>query len=105
MPKPIDMSLEKIGNGTPAVVFIYDLNLAASNEQANEINKARETLGDTINFLIAKAGDPTSADFRTKYDARSADLLFFDGSGQLIDRKLAVMNSDEFIAKLSNQAK
>ena len=100
-PKPIDMSIEKVGNGTPAVVFIYDLNLAASNRQASEINKAQQTLGGSINFLIANAGDPTRADFREKHNAQSADLLFFDGSGKLIDRSIAVMTAEEFIAKLA----
>ena len=41
MPKLIDMNLERIGKGQKAVVFVYDLNLAASHQQTTEINKAQ----------------------------------------------------------------
>lgn len=101
LPRPIDMDLEKIGNGQQAVVFIYDPNLAVSNQQSVEINNARETIGEAVTFLIAKAGDPTSEGFRNRYQARSAELLFFDSDGKLIDRKVAPVSAGEFIAKLS----
>ena len=101
MPKPIDMNLEILGNGQQSVVFVYDPGLAVSNQQATEINKAREVIGDKVNFLIVKEGDPNSKDFRRRYRARSADLLFFNGDGELIDRKVALLSAEEFIAKMS----
>lgn len=101
MPKPIDMNLEILGNGQQSVVFVYDPGLAVSNQQATEINKAREVIGDKVNFLIVKEGDPNSEDFRRRYRARSADLLFFNGDGELIDRKVALLSAEEFIEIMS----
>lgn len=103
MPKPIDMNLEKIGNGQKSVVFVYDPNLAVSNQQAIEINKARKNIGEQANFLIVNAGDPQSKSFRKRYDARSADLLFFNGDGELVDRQVASLNAEALIEKLSDR--
>lgn len=101
LPKPIDTNLEKIGNGQNSVVFVYDLNLAVSNQQATEINKAREQIGDQATFLILKAGNPKTADFRKHHNANPPELLFFNRNGTLIDRKLAVMSAAELIEALS----
>lgn len=103
MPKPIDMSLEKIGDGQESVVFVYDPNLSVSNQQAIEINKAREVIGEKVTFLIAKEGDPNSESFRKRYRARSAELLFFNSNGELIDRKVALVSAEEFIGIMSGR--
>ena len=100
VPKPIDMDLQKIGNGKNSVVFIYDPNLSASNQQAIEINKAREVIGEEVNFLIAKRGDPNSDSFRERYQARSVELLYFDGQGELVDRKFSIIKAEEFLSTL-----
>lgn len=103
-PKPIDMNLEKIGNGQNSVVFVYDPNLTMSNLQATEINKARELIGEQAIFLIAKIGDPTAQDFIKRYDARSLDLLFFNEQGNLIYRHIALLKYEELIQKLSGKS-
>lgn len=103
MPKPIDMNLEKIGNGQKSVVFVYDPNLVVSNQQAIEINKARKIIGEQANFLIVKAGDPESKSFRKRYHARSSYLLFFNGDGELVDRQVALLNAEELIEKLPDR--
>ncbi|GGY55150.1 hypothetical protein GCM10011297_30070 [Bacterioplanes sanyensis] len=103
MPKPIDMTLENIGNGRPSVVFIYDLNLATSNPQTVEMNKARDLIGDGINFLVAKAGDPTTQAFRQSHQASSSDLLFFNSEGKLIDRSVAVIPAEVMIQRMSDK--
>lgn len=102
LPEPIDTNLEKIGNGQKSVVFVYDLNLAVSNQQANEINRAREMIGEQANFLVVKAGDPTRDDFKDQYQARSADLLFFNGDGELVDRQRALLNAEALIEKVTD---
>lgn len=101
LPKPIDMNLEQIGNGQKAVVFVYDSNLLDSNRQATEMNKAREHIGDQAVFLIAQTGDPDGEDFKSRYRARSLELLFFNKKGELIDRQIAVLSAEELTGKLS----
>ncbi len=103
MPKSIDMDLDKVGNGQNSVVFIYDPGLVVSNQQATEINKARDVLGETVNFLIAKDGDPTTDNFRRRFQARSADVLFFNPDGELIDRQVALVTADTFVRKFSGK--
>ena len=103
LPKPIDMNLEQIGKGQKAVVFVYDPNLLDSNRQATEMNKARKHIGDQAIFLIAKTGDPDGEDFKTRYQARSLELLFFNKKGDLIDRQIAVLSAEELTGKLSGK--
>lgn len=103
LPKPIDMNLEQIGNGQKAVVFVYDSNLLDSNRQATEMNKARKYIGDQAIFLIARTGDPDGEDFKSRYQARSLELLFFNKKGELIDRQIAVLSAEELTGKLSGK--
>jgi len=100
IPKPIDTDLEKIGNGQKSVVFVYDPNLVVSNQQANEIIKARESIGEQANFLIVRIGDPKREGFKNTYRVSSADLLFFNGDGELFDRQVALLNAELLIEKL-----
>lgn len=101
MPKPIDMNLERIGKGKKAVVFVYDLNLAASHQQTTEINKAQSLVGDQAVFLIVNIGDPTAEAFRTRYQVRSLDILLFNGGGELVDRDRALLSAEGLTAWLS----
>ena len=103
MPKPIDMDLSKIGNGHKTLVFVYDLNLAVSNEQAEEINKARPLLAPNTNLLVAKVGDPNSRAFIDHFKADSAELFFFDEEGQLLHRMRALASDAQIRALLSGQ--
>jgi hypothetical protein len=97
------MNLEKIGSGKVSVVFIYDPNLVVSNQQTIEINKARDIIGDKVIFLIAKVGDPKSEGFRSRYQASSKDLLFFNANGQLTDRKVALVSAEQLLAITSTR--
>lgn len=102
LPEPIDTDLEKIGNGQRSVVFVYDPNLVVSNQQATEMKRAREMIGEQANFLVVRAGDPTTDEFKQQYQARSADLLFFDGDGELVDRQAAVFDAEALVEKVTD---
>lgn len=93
LPAPIDNDLNQIGNGKKSVLFIYDLNLLVSNQQTIEINNAKEELGNTANYLVSRTGYPATDKFMQNYQAESAELLFFDESGELFMRKFALVNA------------
>ena len=93
LPAPIDNDLNQIGNGKKSVVFVYDLNLVLSNQQTIEINNAKTERGDTVNYLVSRAGYPETDKFMQNYEAESAELLFFDESGELFNRKFALVNA------------
>lgn len=97
MPKGLKMTHEQIGTGKPALVFVYDPNLIVSTSQTEQINKARDQLGDQAFFLIAQISTPEGDKLIAKYGADSTELLLFDSSGKLIKRKPALMTSDQLI--------
>lgn len=101
IPKPIDMDLDKVGVGKPALVFIYDPNLVVSYDQVTEINQARDKLGDQVIFLIAKVGDPDGQTFINRYNARTTELLLFEKQGKLVDRDIALLSAKEIMQMLS----
>ena len=101
LPKPIDMDLDKIGNGRPSVVFVYDPSLAISNQQAAEMNNAKDIIGDKVTFLVLKVGNPRTTDFKEYYQARPPELLFFNSDGELVGRRTALVSSQELIDNLS----
>jgi hypothetical protein len=95
LPAPIDNDLSQIGNGKMSVVFIYDLNRVVSNQQTIEINKAKEGLGDAVNYLVARTGYPATDKIMKQYNAESAELLFFDTNGELFHRQFALLDAVE----------
>ena len=103
MPKPIDMNLEKIGNGRKAIVFVYDSNLSVSSQQSAEMNKARSLVSEVTIFVVAKIGDPEGNNFMRHYNARAADLLFFNIEGDLVNRKTALLSAEELAAILLSE--
>jgi hypothetical protein len=97
MPKGFKMTHEEIGTGLPALVFVYDPNLAVSTSQTEQMNKAREQLDDQAFFLIAKISTPEGDQLIAEHRARPAELLLFDPSGRLIKRHPPLKSSSELI--------
>jgi hypothetical protein len=97
IPKGFKMTHEQIGSGLPALVFVYDPNLAVNTSQTEQMNKAREQLSDQVLFLIAKINTPEGDQLIADHRASPAELLLFDPSGRLIKRQFALRNSSELI--------
>ena len=102
MPKGFKMTHEDIGAGKPALVFIYDPNLAISISQPEQMNIARDSLNDSIHFLIAKVGTPEGDQLMAKYNAAIGELLLFDASGYLIKRQFALKSASELAQWLNH---
>lgn len=97
MPKGFKRTHEQIGTGKPALVFIYDPNLGVSISQTEQMNKARDQLGDQAFFLIAQIHTPEGDQMIAEYQASIADLLLFDASGEMIKRQRALQSSSELL--------
>lgn len=102
LPAAVDNDLKQIGNGKKSVVFIYDLNRVVSNQQTIEINSVKAALGDSVNYLVSRTGYPATDEFMQTYNAVSAELLFFDESGELFERKFALVNAADLSIILLN---
>lgn len=88
-PRGFPTDLSKIGQETPALVFVYDPNLTVSATQTAEMNEVRDPLQERIHFLLADIGRPDAQAFVAKHQASSGDLLIFSESGSLIARQRA----------------
>ena len=97
MPKGFKATHEQIGTGKPAVVFIYNPNLVSSVSQTEQMNEARDHLGDNVFFLIARVATPEGDAFIAKHRANSSELLLFDSTGSLIKRQPAVLDANELM--------
>ncbi|WP_394129434.1 hypothetical protein [Shewanella maritima] len=95
MPKGFSTSHEQIGTGKPAIVFVYDPGLAVSNSQTEQMNEARDQMGDQAYFLIARVGTPEGEQFIAQYRANSAELFVFDSEGNLVSRQYAVAGAGQ----------
>lgn len=91
------MTHEQIGTGMPALVFVYDPNLAVSISQSEQMNKARDQLNDQVFFLVAQIATQEGDQLIAEHRARPAELLLFDASGNLIKRQFALKNASELI--------
>lgn len=97
MPKGFKGTHEQIGSGKPAVVFVYDPNLGVSVSQTEQMNTAREQLGEQVFFLIAQLSTPEGDQLIAEHRAHPAELLLFDRSGKLIKRQFALQSSSQLI--------
>ena len=97
MPKGFKATHEEIGTGKPAIVFVYDNGLAMSNSQTEQMNEARDYLGDEVHFLIATTGTPEGDKLIRQHRADSAELLLFDASGTLTKRQYGLKTAGELV--------
>jgi len=91
------MTHEQIGTGRPALVFVYDPNLAVSISQSEQMNKARDQLNDQVFFLVAQIATLEGDQMIAEHRASPAEILLFDATGKLIKRQFALKNSSELI--------
>jgi len=97
LPRGFDTNLSKIGAGKPALVFFYDSNLVISNQQAGEMDKAREILAQELHFLIADIGRPDAQIFMQRHQAARAQLLLFAADGTLLKRTQALVTAEQLL--------
>ncbi len=98
MPKGFKSTHEQIGTGKPALVFVYDPNLAVSGSQTEQMNEVRASMNsgeEQMFFLIAQIGTPDGDKLITKHRARQAELLLFDPTGSLIKRDFAFKSASD----------
>jgi hypothetical protein len=97
MPKAFKMTHEQIGTGKPALVFVYDPNLAVSISQSEQMNKARDQLNNQVFFLVAQIATLEGDQLIAEHHASPAEILLFDATGKLIKRQFALKNASELI--------
>lgn len=97
LPQGFNNTHEQIGTGKPALVFVLDPNMVVTVIQTEQMNVARDLLGDQVLFLIAKVRTPEGDQLIAEYGATPPELLLFDPSGQLIKRQFALIDSDELL--------
>jgi hypothetical protein len=99
LPKGIDMDLDKIGDGKPSVVFVYDANLSVSGMQTEIINRVRGDF-EQVHFLVADIGRPQAQAWLQLHLARPAELFFIDAQGNVRQRQHAPLTAEELAAAI-----
>lgn len=99
LPKGIDMDLDKIGGGMPALVFVYDSNLSVSGMQTEAINLIRGDF-EQVHFLVADIGRPQAQAWLQQHQANPAELFFFDARGAVRHRQHAPLTAEELAAAI-----
>lgn len=102
-PRGFEMDLSNIGNGEPALVFVYDPNLTVSATQTAEMNKIRDDLSERIQFLVADIGRPEAQRLMQEHQVGPAALLIFSGDGRLLKVQRALMEAEQ-LANMINTA-
>lgn len=100
-PRGFDMDLTNIGNGKPALVFVYDPNLSVSAIQTAEMNKIRDEKKERIQFLVADIGRPEAQRLMAQNQVGPATLLIFSGNGQLLKVERSLVEADA-LARMIN---
>lgn len=100
LPKGFETDLGKIGDGKPALVFVYDPNLVVSNQQTRAMDGVREVRGETLHFLIADVGRPEAQRFMQQYEARATQLLLFSADGKELGRMQGLVSAEELLNAL-----
>lgn len=95
VPPGIDMNLDGIGKGKPALVFVYDPNLSVSGSQVDEMNQIRDQYSDAVLFLVADIGIPDARALVQQYQADAASLLVFAADGALLAHARGLLEADE----------
>ena len=75
--KPYPTDLNRVGQGKPAVVLIYDVNTAGGMMTMELLSPLREEYGDNVEFLVASLGLPEGRAFANHYGISSGALVFF----------------------------
>jgi hypothetical protein len=99
LPKGIDMDLDKIGDGKPALVFVYDANLSVSGMQTETINRIRSDF-EQVHFLVADIGRPQAQAWLQLHQARPAELFFIDAQGTVRQRQHAPLTAEDLAAAI-----
>ncbi|MBZ2190404.1 hypothetical protein K8B33_14940 [Alcanivorax sp. JB21] len=103
IPKGFDTDLSKIGNGQPALVFVYERDLVASSRQTAEMNRERAALEERVQLLIADTGHPEARALISRYQVGPITFMLFDGDGSLINSWPGLSTAEELRA-LMDQA-
>ena len=77
-----EQDLDRLGQGTPAIVQVHDPNCAPCADLQRETRAALKTVDDDdLTYLVASLTTTQGQIFASHYGASYATLLFFDGAG------------------------
>lgn len=95
--KSFPMNLDRIGQGTPTLVFIYDKELVASGEQMASLSQVRDELEPGVLILVADTALPATQQLMREYQSPVISFLLFDGQGQLIDQHSGLLAPNQLL--------
>lgn len=98
LPQAYDQNLSHVGQGRPALVFVYDKNLLASGDQIRQFDRVRPQLEARVHVLIADTGRPDAQDFMRSYGAESITSVLISADGRELARHRGVLRGEDALA-------
>lgn len=84
LPKGFSTDLTRIGTAPVTVVGTHDINLVASTEMMDLLDRLHDGYGDEVLFLVADINNRPGRAFADEHGVRAATLLIFDDQGQKV---------------------
>ena len=92
---PYPTDLDRINNGQPSLVLVYDVNTAGGMMVMELLAPLREEYGDQMEFLVASLGLPDGRAFAKHYSITSGAVVFFSADATHSSTLHAPKSTDE----------
>ncbi len=82
LPTAFSTDLERIGQGKPAIVLIYDMENGSSLDLMKGYNAIRHDYEHLVDFFVADVESPKGKVFIRTYKATPGSAIYFLGNGE-----------------------
>ncbi len=84
LPSAFSTNLERVGQGIPAIVLVYDMDDGHSHKLMEGYNAIRHNYEGQVEFFVADAGHPKGQAFIRTHQANLSSAIHFSGDGKQV---------------------
>ena len=105
LPKGFSTDLTRIGTAPVTVVGVHDINLVASTEMMDLLDRLHDGYGDEVLFLVSDSNNRPGRRFTAEHGVRAATLLIFDALGQKVTTLLSPLDEAVVRGEINRELK
>ncbi|MEM9247285.1 MAG: thioredoxin domain-containing protein [Pseudomonadota bacterium] len=99
-----EQDLDRVGNGTPAIVQVHDPQCGLCRALQSETRRALKSFDtETVSYLVANIRNTDGAEFASRMGVGHVTLLLFDGQGQLVHVVNGVTPQDQLVTTFARE--
>jgi len=100
-----ERDLTGLGQGTPAIVQVHDVQCAPCIALEKEVRRTLSDFDDEqLDYRIADLGTDAGVLFASRYGASHTTLLLFDGDGELTGRLNGIQDKETLVRTFTSLA-